>query len=194
MRKVKLVCLLLVCIFILGGCVANDLPLKRKTNGREDVIKFYGFDWLTERSTIENKFNGDFGSDYVCEENITHQNDEINLVNVLYKGKNETALNWTVANHNVSQLQLFYIKSKNGKQYLYKGTWLFNNCNKEDEDFFYTKLDKLYPNTMKNKPLYFDNNYNSISLSYMDKSKEITLDYCCTDILYQLNGEEDKIP
>ena len=56
------------------------------------------------------------------------------------------------------------------------------------------ELDKLYPNTMKNKPLYFDKNYNSISLSYMDKSKEITLDYCCTDILYQLNGEEDKIP
>ncbi len=84
MRKVRLVCLLLGSIFILGGCVANNLPIKRKTNGREDVIKFYGFDWLTERSTIEKKFNGDFGSDYVCEENITHHNDEIDLVNVLY--------------------------------------------------------------------------------------------------------------
>lgn len=194
MRKVKLVCLLLVCLFILGGCFANKFPVKRNTNGREDVIKFYGFDWLTERSTIEKKFKGDFESDYICEENITPVNDKIDIVNVLYKGKNGTDLNWTVANHNVSQLQLFYIKSESGKQYLYKGIWVFNNCSEEDEEYFSTRLDKLYPYTMQNKALYIDKNYNTINLSYMDKPKEITLDYCCSDILYQLNEAENKSP
>ena len=192
MRKVKLAFLLSACIFIFGGCVAKDLPIKRKTNSANDVIKFYGFDWLTERSAIEKKLNGDFDSDYVCEENITHVNDQIDTVNVFYKGKNGTDLNWTIANHNVSQLQLFYIKSKSGKQYLYKGIWLFNHCNEEDEEYLCTKLDKLYPYTMKNKTLYIDRNNNQVSLSHTEQLKEISIDYCCTDILYQLNEEENN--
>mgnify|MGYP006896799307 FL=1 len=189
MRKIKLLCILFVCLFIVSACSANDLPIKRKTNRTDDVVKFYGLEWLTERSTIEKKFNEDFGSDYICKEDLAIVNDNIDAVNVLYKGKAETDLNWSVADHNVSELLLYYIKSKSGKYYLYRATWRFNNCNKEDEDFFNTKLDKLYPNTKKNSTIYTDKNENQISLSYIDSTKEIILDFCCYDILYQLSDK-----
>jgi len=192
MRKNKLLCILFVCLFIVSACSANDLPIKRKTNRTDDVVKFYGLEWLTERSTIEKKFNEDFGSDYICKEDLAIVNDNIDAVNVLYKGKAETDLNWSVADHNVSELLLYYIKSKSGKYYLYRATWRFNNCNKEDEDFFNTKLDKLYPNTKKNSTIYTDKNENQISLSYIDSTKEIILDFCCYDILYQLSDKEKE--
>lgn len=192
MRKIKLLCILFVCLFIVSACSANDLPIKRKTNRTDDVVKFYGLEWLTERSTIEKKFNEDFGPDYICKEDLAIVNDNIDAVNVLYKGKAETDLNWSVADHNVSELLLYYIKSKSGKYYLYRATWRFNNCNKEDEDFFNTKLDKLYPNTKKNSTIYTDKNENQISLSYIDSTKEIILDFCCYDILYQLSDKEKE--
>lgn len=192
MRKNKLLCILFVCLFIVSACSANDLPIKRKTNRTDDVVKFYGLEWLTERSTIEKKFNEDFGPDYICKEDLAIVNDNIDAVNVLYKGKAETDLNWSVADHNVSELLLYYIKSKSGKYYLYRATWRFNNCNKEDEDFFNTKLDKLYPNTKKNSTIYTDKNENQISLSYIDSTKEIILDFCCYDILYQLSDKEKE--
>ena len=189
MRKIKLLCLLLACLFILSGCYNSDLPIKRATNKVNDVIKFYGFDWLTERSTIEKKFNGDFESGYVCKEDSTIGKDGLELVTVLYKGKDETDLNWSVADHNVSELLLYYIKSQSGKYYLYRGIWRFNHCNEEDEAFFIAKLNKLYPNTKTDTTVFVDKNINQINLSRIDSTKEIALDYCCFDVLYQLSKE-----
>ena len=185
-RRFKLLCLLFACIFMVSGCTVSDLPIKRTTNSNSDVVKFYGFEWLTERSTIEKKFKADFDSEYVCKEESTKVSDDIDVVHVLYKGKDETDLDWTVANHHVSELLICYIKTKSGKNYLFRAIWRFNQCNEEDVEFFYTKLDKLYPNTLKNNGVYIDKNVNQVGLSYTDSTKEITLDYCCCDLLYQL--------
>ena len=192
MRKIKLLCILFGCFFIVSGCVANDQPIKRKTNKSDDVIKFYGFEWMTERSTIEKKFNEDFGSNYACKEDSTIINGDISSVIVSYKGKDGADLDWEVASHNVSELLIYYINSKSGQCYLYRAIWRYKNCNEKDEEYFNEKLDKLYPNTRKNSTIFTDKNENQISLSYTDSTKEITLDYCCFDLLYQLSDQDKE--
>ena len=188
MRKITLLCILFACIFIVSGCAANDLPIKRKTNSKDDVIKFYGFDWLTERSVIEKKFNEDFGSDYICKEKISSINDDIDTIRVSYKGKNENDLDWSIAGHNISDMKLSYIKNKkNDKSYLYLAMWHFCNMNMDDVKDIINKLDLLYAKTESNDKeiTYTDNNQNTVRLTdYSNKKLEII--YTNNDILKQV--------
>jgi len=187
MRKIKLMCILFACIFIISGCAANDLPIIRHTNSKNDVIKFFGVDWLTERSEIEKKFNEDFGTNYKCEEeNIRQINEKLDEVSISYSGKDYTKLNWQIAGHTVNYLSIHYIKDKSDKYYIYGGYLSFDNCTDEDMKDIISKLDGLY--TRNNEKVsesteveYIDTNKNEIWVS-RDSRTTLSLSYFCVDI------------
>ena len=84
MRKVKLVSILVILVFIISGCSGgntdNSMPFKREHDAKNDVIKFYDFEWFTEASDIIEKFNKDFGKDsYDLEIRIDNQNNNYDL-------------------------------------------------------------------------------------------------------------------
>ena len=159
MRKVKLISILMLIVFIVSSCAPspeqaqankqaelNKVPIERKKSKYNDDIKFYGFDWLTEASVVLDKFNQDFGEDTYTLYKQSSEIEDTDFVEHKYyfKGKDDGTLDWIIADNKVKYITLYFISNKDSEKcYLTRGTLEFGNAEDVIEEVN-SKLKKLY--------------------------------------------------
>ena len=212
--KKKTIFILLICSFILimSGCSGNSSLIQRKLNEKNDTIKFYGFDWLTEKKEIDNKFNSDFGADsYECIRYNPSYDNQINE-NYYYEeydyiGKDNKPLNWIVAGHKLNSINMKFIRDNKNNRFLYSACYEFIGINQSDYEDIVNKLDKLYKKLHEEDLFeknyeewmarfydgeYIDKNHNVIDVFYDDDELTLNLSYSCIEVYVIMEDLQDK--
>lgn len=169
MRKLSLIFVIISIMCLISGC-SNDgskLPYSRKQDIKNDKIKFYNFNWLTEINDIFETFDKDFGKDtytYTVKTQIIKVNDGTEIEKDVFeiKGKDGGDLLWEIAEHKLQMMYIECISNDNGKhKYIDSGTYVFKEKDDETKKDIKNKLDTLYTYD-KDDLCYKDMNGNTI--------------------------------
>lgn len=149
-------------MLVISGCSGNSMPFKRKYNPKDDVIKFYNFEWFTEVKTILEKFNKDFGED-------TYEVRKWKASRGVYvftiEGKNNSSLLWDIAGHKLDFLEITCFSKDNGEHcYLEMGEYIFKDKGEETFADLKEKLSELYTKDETHENMFVDKNDNYIML------------------------------
>ena len=215
MRKIRLLGILCMCALVICSCSGNGkLPIERKNNAKNDRIKFYGFEWLTEKKEIDSKFSKDFG-EFVSATGLPDGAEHLSVIDeklslndyFYYKDEDENSLLWEIAGNEIDFIAINYITPDNGKNnYLVSAQYYFKYPSEELYNALATKLSDKY-GEKKEGPFddswytYFnDENENEIVIHYFEstsgtKTKHLVITYNCVevlDILWDRETEYEK--
>ena len=208
MKKCMLSLIFILCFLTLVGCSSGGtngkLPISRELNIKDDVIKFYGFDWLTELKDIEDKFNKDFsGKPFVVEGSDTNGrysiDDKLGRYNFYIKGKDRPNLDWDIAGNELEYIELDFVSDDGGKTcYLYAATYNFKEKTGLRVKELISKLDGLYDKLSEEydngviTAIYSDKNNNMAVLNCYSGSERIVLSYGCKEVADTINKLETE--
>ena len=182
MRKVALVLCFVILALVLTGCSNSSdskdsdkekIEIKRTVDSKNDEIRFYGLDWLTEKRVIDEKFNREYGeSTYISEKRVVvggvrveasyypsvteypHPSGIIRTNYVYYGTGAKKAddylarLNWDFAGNTLSDIDLFFLSDDSGRSnYLYSASLTFEDVTRDSYKEIVRKMDKLYKQT-----------------------------------------------
>lgn len=202
MRKIILLCILFACIFVVCGCSAQKGQIKRQQNIKDDEIKFFGFEWLTDLNSIKAKFDKDYkDKPYIITEQETFDDNKVNdtLIwkNYVVTGKNNSSLGWDIGGCEVDSIQLTCLISNEGKDsYLYGGRYTFSNDVIEVRKNIMNKLESMYNKINEEKTdrwyeAYFsDKNGNGINV--FQNNNELTITYYCGEVVKSLDKMKEE--
>lgn len=198
MKKILLSLLLLICCLFITGCSSN-VGIKRKSNAKEDEIRFFSLEWLTKKEDVEKAFDEKFGKGtYIVDENLDA--DDINpplysyCVRHFGLGEEEfNKLNWDIGGYKTNQINVFYLSDDYKEKYMYRAIIWFSDNDNETYLELRSKLKDLYTeketeNTDVRKTTRFeDKNNNTAILNYvfnptLSSDPYIQLSYNCGDI------------
>lgn len=216
MTKAFMLFLMLAVLLSLSAC-SSGIQFKRKSNAKDDEIKFYGFEWLVEKSDVEKKFDQNFGKDTY--QAILYSSNEINdsviTCTISYtgvgngtlidsNGREYAPLLWEIGGQETSRIMLDYLSTDKGKTYrLYEASIYYLTPSDDVFDSLRYKLWDLYTETDSGKTndhggvhaTFNDTNNNMIVLHYEPRPNGIDpwlgLTYMCTDARDFIREQEE---
>ncbi len=157
MRKTLIVlALLLVCILLTGCSAGSSSPIKREHESKDDVIKFYNFDWMTGIEEIKQGLIKEHGEESfrINYPRVFSQYSDTAGVFLfgIYGTNEEKQLLWELADQKIDHMVFKLVsdpsvsakKASYDQMYLYGGTYYFVDVSSETAKALKSKLNKIY--------------------------------------------------
>ena len=206
MKRVLTGILICVMLFTLTSCSSNA-GIKRKSNIKQDEIRFLSLEWLTKKEDVEKAFDEKFGKEtYVIEEDNagTDINPPLYYYCDHYFGKgtnNYNPLNWEIGGYLTNQINVFYLSDDYKEKKMYQAIVFFSNSDKETYLQLRSKLEALYTieetedNGTSRRTSFIDKNGNKATLNNIYNSSlfspTIQLTYKCGDMVEYIDEQRD---
>lgn len=208
---------LIIVVFTMSGCgnssnTSNITGKTRAHSAKDDLIKFYDFEWMTDEEAIDKKFDSDFGAnsyykksyendEFLSKLGVQAVNDKVAIVSVNYDNEDgNIPLEWEIGGQKIQFITIDYIMDiKTTQKELYHATYYFLD---ESSDTFHdlnNKLSALYGKTetiydgKKRNAVYTDSNNNRVEIKF--DGDTTTVSYYCgdlEDIITELRNEYRK--
>lgn len=215
----KLFSLLCAFVLLLSSCASASYPdsFDRKHFSKDDIVKFYNLDWLSDVRTVKEAFENDFGKDSFIIDSPTSYNvygDTLGSFKFYLHSKNgrDEPLLWELGNSKIHSINLYFINrpdikakaSTDDDLYLYEAKYIFVEEGASVAKKMKQKLDSLYGDGVKGSfensynYIWKDENGNTIELYHNDPVGIVkgvyTLAYRCGDMLELLEqGKSNNV-
>lgn len=174
-KKFAVVSLLFILTLTLSGC-SSSKTFPREHNAKNDMIKFYGLEWLTEKKEVEKKLDDSFGADSykLDEEWFAMPHNGFDIFSTRFVPTDERAGIGEVGGYAVSEIEFNYMTLDKKNFYLYRAKYYFADTDLSNCWDLERKLDALYPRTKEETKVreysvyYTDSNNNEAHLYHHD--------------------------